>query len=721
MRYLITLSLLFFLLPFAEAQEIKKQEAKEYFLHQRYSDALAVLNSARTLVRSDNEAKFLKAICHYQVNELDQSRTIFKSLIQNDREAYPECWLYMGKIYHAMHQFEKAASHYKDYLRRIKNNHPNRAMVRDAISRCATGMRLQFKQSKVIVENMGGQVNTPSDEFAPVVSPNFGKKLYFSSIRSSNMGGARNNTGMPDNRLGKYYSDLYSCELSNTGWGDVKAMPYLINSPQHEVLLDFSANGSVLYYFKGWTKEKGQIYVDTFRRMEERHLSSDPFQGPLSSALGDGQPYFVNDELVYFASNRPGGYGGMDIYVAIKEDGRWGAPKNLGPTINTPYDETSPFLARDKRTLYFSTNNSQRSMGGLDIVKVVYNKQADRWTVPENVGTPINSAADDAYFRISKDGFTAYFSSARKDGYGQRDIYVAYFSSFLPEMELPLATYSPPPANEPAQLQQTTTQAVVDVAVAPQPYGTTTTEPVSTNDPPVVTNAQVQTTNLFDPVYLTNSNAPLSKEAYGQLLDIADYLKKYDDLQLIITAFSASDAAVGVSIFNGIKKAEEVADYLISKGVDPGAIFMRSAQVEKDKLSTGVMSLNYSFFKPEDFPEEITLPDLEVDLSSSVPQHELNKNLIYKVQVFSLGGASKSGMLTNYPNAMVEKMHGVKYYRYTLGAFQFFDEADAFRKKLAAKEARSAFVVPYIYGLRADKMMARRHIIHFPDLQNYAN
>jgi tetratricopeptide (TPR) repeat protein len=453
MRILLAVLLFLSVVLSVSGQNAKKQEAKEYFFHQKYADALAVLSNARDIVRYDDESKFLLAICHYQLNQLDKANLLFKELSRSNKSPYPECWLYLGKIHHAMHQFEKAAGYYKDYLRRIKSNHPNRVMVWDAIQRCGNGIRLQYKNAGAVVENLGAGINSEHDEFAPIVSPNFSNKLYFSSIRPGNFGGARNDQGLPDARLGQYRSDIYSSSRTNNQWTNVKAMHYLLNSPQHEVLLDFSADGSVLYYFKGWSPEQGQIYVDTFKTIDNRQLSSDPFRGVINARIGDSRPYFVNDTLVYFSSRRPGGYGGLDLYSASFSNGTWGKAKNLGATINSSYDETTPFLARDGRTLYFSSNNSMYSMGGLDVLKTVYNEQSKRWTIPENIGTPINSSADESGFRIAKDGFTAYFSSARKDGMGKRDLYAAYFSNFLPEMELPIAYV---PVSVPVQVPTTT-------------------------------------------------------------------------------------------------------------------------------------------------------------------------------------------------------------------------------------------------------------------------
>lgn len=716
MRYLCTILLVFIVIAPGIGQAIKKQEAKEYFLHQRYSDALAVLGSARNLVRTDEEARFLMAISYYHVNDLDHAQELFSELIKSNKDTYPECWLYTGKIYHAQHRFEKAAAYYKDYLRRLKPNHPNRKMVWDAISRCAVGMRLQYKKTEVVVENLGRALNTEGDEFAPILSPNNSDKLYFSSIRPGNNGGPRNKNGMPDQRLGKHYSDMFSCDQQGGQWANVKAMPHLLNSPRHEVLLSFNDEGNVLYYYKGWSPENGAIYVDTFRRMEERRLSSDPFLGPMNANLGDRQPYFVNDTLVYFSSSRPGGYGGLDIYRSSYQNGQWSRPENLGPVVNSAYDECTPYIARDGRTLYFSSNHSHRSIGGLDVQKSIYNEKSGRWTIPENVGIPINSSADDAYFRISRDGYTAFFSSSRKDGYGERDLYAGYFNSFLPEMEIPLAAYKSerPKANSRKQTTATI-QKPQDLAIEPIDYNALESRMEEEEAPPVVADDPL---DAYRPMVLNGPGAVLSGEQKQQLDQMAALLKEYEGLKLVITAFNNTERGItGKRIFEGIQTAEVAADYLISRGINAKDMFLRCAAA---KNADGI-PLNFSFFRPEGFSSQLVLPDLEGQLASALPGHIINKNLIYKVQVFSLKGSSKSVLLENYEHPMVERSEGNGYYRYTLGAYDNFEEAEAFRKKMVELRERSAFVVPYIYGLRADIMMARRNIINFPDLKNYTD
>lgn len=143
----------------------------------------------------------------------------------------------------------------------------------------------------------------------------------------------------------------------------------------------------------------------------------------------DSQPTIAADGVtLYFASDRPGGYGGIDIYVTRKDQktGQWSVPQNLGPNINTPGDEKTPFIHSDSETLYFSSNG-HFGFGGYDIFYVRKNEKGD-WAEPENIGSPINSNGDDTGFFVSSDTKTGYFFSydegkVRGRGIGRYDLY----------------------------------------------------------------------------------------------------------------------------------------------------------------------------------------------------------------------------------------------------------------------------------------------------------
>ena len=411
----------------------KKRHAKELFLSAHYQEAYYLLQSSGDSRQADAETNFLMALCLYQLNQLDAAENILLNLIRT-KSGYTESWLYLARIYHDRHEFLKATEYYKAYLKVLSPNAPNRSAVREAIRRCSNGIQWQYRKPLAIVENLGSEVNTAFDEFGPIVSPTSNERLYFSSARPGCSGGPRNSNGQPDELYGRYTCDIFFTQLQNGRWKSPSGISYLVNTPKHEIVFGFGKNGSVMYYFKGTNFSQGQIFIDSFRMGTTNILSSDILYSPIDPISGISAPFFVSDTVVIFPSQRPGGYGGLDLYRSVFSQGYWSAPQNLGPEINSPYDDTTPFMARDGKSLYYSTNNPEHSLGGFDVVKTVFNPYTERWTTPVNLGLPINSAGDETHFYLSKDGYTAFFASSRKDGYGERDLYAAYFLDFLPEM-----------------------------------------------------------------------------------------------------------------------------------------------------------------------------------------------------------------------------------------------------------------------------------------------
>ncbi len=669
----------------------KKAEAQTLLARERYGDAAALLANAKSLIRDDKEARLMLAVAYYQLNQLDKALEHLQAMTEATKSPYNDCWLYLGKVYHARHQFEEATKYYKLYLKTIKNDHPYRQMVREEIRRCANGIELQFKTAPALVENLGPQTNSEGDEFAPIPSPTNYNKIYFSAARQDCTGGLRNSRGVKDERYGHYFSDIYSSRSESGVWLQPEPMNYQLNSPKHEVLLDFNRSGLVLFYYQGWTFENGAMLVDTFRQQTSRTFSVDPFLGPAQVRTQYVAPFFYNDTLILFAARLPGGYGGLDLYSVSYRKGNWTAPKNLGATVNTSYDETTPFLAMDGRTLYFSSNDSYKSVGGFDVFRSVYNEKQDIWTLPMNVGIPINSASDDTHFRLSRDGFTGFFCSSRKDGFGMRDIYIAYFQEFLMEMELPQIVFEPEPVDPEPPI------ANVPVKPTPRPK----TQEYS-----------------FAPLLLANAETPLSSKDKVTLDQVADLLLQYPELRLVITAYAPESRPSVKGLYSAILQAEKVSDYFLRKGVSGEAIFMRSLSRAPN---TAGYQIEFAFRNTRDLPIQGKVPVIGNRYQSVVPGLVTNKDLVYKVQVASSKGEYGNNAFAAQPYPMTEKTPNFEFYRYTIGAFESYSEAEAYRQSILSKGFAGAYLVVYLNGERVDKDIAKQNTGVFPDLENFLN
>lgn len=724
----------------AQSANEKKEEAKLFFANKRYETSLSLLQSTRALYRDDKESKFLIALCYYQLNQLDEALEQLNRFSEEERSPYPELWLYYGRIYHARHQFDQASTYYKRYLRTIRPGHINRQMVIEDIRRCANGISLQFQEALAIVENLGKSVNTANDEFAPILSPNYNDQLYFSSIRPGNIGVPRRDNGVADERFGNLPSDMYNCRITSGIWGEVQPMHYLLNSPNHEVLLGFNRDGSALYYYKGRNLQNGQIIVDTFKRVEERLVSSTPLPVPMDTYRGDNNPFFYNDTLLLFSSNRPGGYGGSDLYKCSYRNGRWTSPVNLGPDINTAYDETTPFLARDGHTLYYSSNDSKRSIGGLDIFKSFYVEETKRWTLPKNLGMPINSAADDDHFKISGDGFTAFFASARKDGEGLRDIYISYFQEFLEEMEWPANAFIAPPSSPKPQIPeqkpliedpvfQPSTPAVtrpnqpnkvedtgfgedfpVNEVVKQPTTPTSTPNPIPAPTPPVAS------TSAYAPIYFTQGEELTRHTTKREVLDlVAQQMSNQTSLVVILTAYPDEVSPSG--LFNLTKELEVAGNYLSGQGVNSQNIYIRAIGMPKAERRGQCIEISFFDRLGQAIPDD--LPVVGKQLDAVEPNFLTNSGLHYKVQVAAAKKSITAPFEQGVDYVMIERQMDFPYYRYTLGVATSYSEASNLRRQLVRKGFASAYVVPFANGYRLDKKLARKKMGEFQDLRSF--
>lgn len=675
-----------------QSKQELKEEAKNYILAEHYEDAIRTLQRSRQLVRSDEESRFLLAVCYYQLNDLNRAQELLDALTGEDKSPYPECWLYLARILHAQQQFDEAAAQYKTYLRTLRADHPNRAMTIEEIRRCDNGLRLLYREAQAIVENMGARVNSAADEFGPVPSPNRSTRLYFSSIRPGNSGGPRDKHTQTDEKYGLHLSDMFSTDLAGGQWQAAQSMHSLLNSPQHEHLIDFTGNGNVLLYYQGWNWERGEIFADTFQ--QERSLTTTPYLTPASGQIGDQALFVYNDTLLIFASRRPGGYGGLDLYRSAYRNGQWTGAQNLGPQINTAYDETTPFLARNGLTLYYSTNNSRMSIGGLDVVRSVYLPEADRWSSPENLGIPINSAQDDSHFRLARDGFTGFFASARKDGLGQRDLYLAYFTKYRQEMEPPAISYVPP-----TTVGQPT---VVNTRPNSPPLPTNTSRPtLPTATAGIWQHEQTNLVGVDQPLWL-DQLLTTYRQNPGDHLVISCYVP--NEMGQLLTSH----------LYEAMQAINRLAQNLESKGIPRAQIFLRTlAHSGNNYRLTANLAPQQSPLQPRQ------APIIGLAATKGAGTVASDQVLCYKVQVAAVQRSYSNEDLSSRADIMLEKAGDSPYFRYTSGAFNTYRAANTFRRALVAAGYRGAYVVPYLYGERLEKGEVPRYVNEYPDLREF--
>jgi outer membrane protein OmpA-like peptidoglycan-associated protein len=287
---------------------------------------------------------------------------------------------------------------------------------------CNNGVDLRSKEPEryTEVKNMGPKVNTEYPDYAPVVSADENLILFCS----------RRPPGRKQNMDGLYYEDIFYTERSGSQWGmsDVidKSSGYLdkeINEgKQHEAPISLSPDGNTLFIYKKnsiWKSEKDDKGKWSIPRRMNQNVNIGE-HNPSVNITRDGKEMFI------VSQGAAGGLGGRDIYYTkMKEDGGWEKPVNLGPLVNTKYDEDAPFLSADGKTLYFASTG-HNSMGGFDIFKTVRGDDGT-WSEPVNIGAPINSSGNDIYYVENNEGTLAYYASMRPGSFGYLDLYTANF------------------------------------------------------------------------------------------------------------------------------------------------------------------------------------------------------------------------------------------------------------------------------------------------------
>ncbi|GAB4289818.1 MAG: hypothetical protein Kow0068_15340 [Marinilabiliales bacterium] len=208
---------------------------------------------------------------------------------------------------------------------------------------------------------------------------------------------------------------------------------YNINTMEHEASIALSADGKELFIYKDDVGEGGNIYRSVF--VDGDWTKPEKLGSNINTEYNESHATISPDgRVLYFTSDRPGGFGGFDIYYVNRlPNGEWGLAQNIGNVINTELDEAGPYIYSDGATLYFSSKG-HNSMGGFDLFFSVM-KDDGTITKPQNLGYPINTVDDDVFYVLSADGKRAYYSSVRKDTRGLKDIYLMDLVS-IPERSL---------------------------------------------------------------------------------------------------------------------------------------------------------------------------------------------------------------------------------------------------------------------------------------------
>jgi outer membrane protein OmpA-like peptidoglycan-associated protein len=429
-RVLIFLTLSFALFTPGFSQQDPKVVAQELMEQaDLIMEATKAIDDVRDLVTTaaDMDTTFLKANYeagryHLMTIGKDLATKYFLRVYRQDPDYRFDLLYSIGKSYQYGLDFARAIEYYNLYKEKLasKPNYQGKdreslASVDRAIFECENGKYFVANPGDFSIVNIGREINSEFEDYGPVLNEDENEIVFTTRRREDNL-----NQDVADDN--KPWEDIFYSTKTGDKWAFAKNIGTPVNNPYHDSNLALSADGKTLFKFKD--DGGGDIY---YSQRDDAGVWGEPvpLPGIINSSFAEKSVTISTDEkTLYFSSNRPGGFGGLDIYRATKDSkGEWTNVKNVGPKINTDMDEDGLFIDYDNVTLYFSSKG-QKGMGGFDVFKITYNPHQNEWSDAQNLGYPINTPDDDIYFVASKDTKRAYYSSVRGDGMGYLDIYL---------------------------------------------------------------------------------------------------------------------------------------------------------------------------------------------------------------------------------------------------------------------------------------------------------
>lgn len=406
--------LLFFSTLTLIAQESKSlADAERYFSVRSYDVALPRFLAAIQAGEKDALVHYKTAVCYQKSQETDEqikSIPFFEYALKNGTGLPNSLYYDLGMIYLKDENIQKAMANFKKFHAvSSKADKKLMALADEALQTCNNALALMSVPRDFKVTHFNSIINSKYTEYNPVVSADESVMAYTA---------LRPNTGKT--RSGdKFIEEIYITYNNSGAWSEPKVVP--VAHDYNVGTAGMSADGQKMLIFLGGAADPGSLFqiTKTGETWSKPSLITPSINTP--KYLESTASITPDGKTIYFASDRLGGQGGLDIYKTnLQANGTWSPPVNLGIEINTKANEDAPFIHPDQKTLFF-TSDGHNAMGGRDIFVTHLNN--NKWTSPENMGYPVNTTVNDNYFTLIADGTRAYFSSDRKGGMGGQDIY----------------------------------------------------------------------------------------------------------------------------------------------------------------------------------------------------------------------------------------------------------------------------------------------------------
>jgi outer membrane protein OmpA-like peptidoglycan-associated protein/tetratricopeptide (TPR) repeat protein len=379
-------------------------EANQNIDDHLYDDAI---NSLQKAVSEDQ--KFIEA--RVQLADVFRLKHLYKQAIEQYSKVIVlnpnfnrSVYLKIGEIEIYEAQYAQAQQHLEKYLTYPGITPQNIQFAQKLIIDAKFSIQAMQHPVPFKPVNMGPEINTANDEYLPVATADESMLIFTRKLNNN--------------------EDFYKSSYSNGKWQTASYLSDQINTDKfNEGAQSVSQDGKYLF-FTGCNRPDGMGRCDIYISQKNDDGWDKPvdLSAPVNTTGWESQPSISADgRTLYFVSNRAGGYGGYDIWKSTLTDKGWGKAENLGPNINTSYNEQSPFIHPDDSTLYFSSNGWP-GLGNKDLFVSRLGKDG-KWQKPENLGYPINSNGDENGLSLTANGSYAFFASDNLNGFGGYDIY----------------------------------------------------------------------------------------------------------------------------------------------------------------------------------------------------------------------------------------------------------------------------------------------------------
>ena len=362
-------------------------------------------------------ALYGSAQCYYSLKKYKLALESTQKAISIDPEISTNSSLFIGQIHQRTGKINEAIEYFEKFLANKRASATDKQEAQNCIDQCKYALAQMKSPVPVVIENLGALVNSRYDDYTPSITAD-GKKLYFTARRNDTKGGR-----MDENGDYKYFEDIYFTEWDETNgaWIQAKQVDGELNTETYDAVLSITPTGNGMFVYKNNVNNAGDIFYSEYRPATKEWTTAEKLPRPINTSYFEGSASITSDgQTLYFVSEQPDGMGQGDIYVAHKSGEKWGTPENASESINTEFDEKFVFIHPNGKTLYFASNGHQ-TMGSYDIFKSeLINGE---WSLPINLGYPINTVNEESTFSLTKDNNTMYIAAEYDDSQGERDLY----------------------------------------------------------------------------------------------------------------------------------------------------------------------------------------------------------------------------------------------------------------------------------------------------------